>query len=87
MLIRNTFSLAPSLQFGLEHLVNYLYLVEYSMSLSFNLIFKNSIPNTDDVVNLMKLRMTLWVKERCNLVAYSVEDFKSHLEGIRKHKI
>ncbi|KAI8551202.1 hypothetical protein RHMOL_Rhmol06G0167400 [Rhododendron molle] len=52
-----------------------------------DLVFKNSIPNTDDVVNLIKLRVTIWVKGRYNLAAYFVEDFRSHLEGIRKHKI
>ncbi|KAI8529911.1 hypothetical protein RHMOL_Rhmol11G0011700 [Rhododendron molle] len=52
-----------------------------------DLVFNNSIPTVEGVVDLIKLRVAFWVKGRCNLAIYSIEDFRSHLDGIRKHQI
>ncbi|KAI8566579.1 hypothetical protein RHMOL_Rhmol02G0051600 [Rhododendron molle] len=52
-----------------------------------DIVFKDKQLNVNDTVDLIKLKMAFWVKGKYNLNSYSIEDFRSHLDGIRRHKI
>ncbi|KAG5551755.1 hypothetical protein RHGRI_009990 [Rhododendron griersonianum] len=47
-------------------------------------VFKNKAWEVEEVVDLVKTRVALWIKGKFNLHEYSVEDFKWNLDGIRK---
>lgn len=50
-------------------------------------VFNNKAWEVDDIMDLVKTRMAVWIKGRFNLHVYSVEDFKWNLDGIRKVKV
>lgn len=53
----------------------------------FNVVFNNKAWDKDEMVDLVKTRMALWIKGKYNVNDYFVEDFKRNLDGIRKVKI
>lgn len=50
-------------------------------------IFNNKKWELEEILDLSKSRMAIWIKGKYNVKDYSVEDFKRCLEGIRKVKI
>ncbi|KAG5541489.1 hypothetical protein RHGRI_021344 [Rhododendron griersonianum] len=50
-------------------------------------VFNNKTWEVDDILDLVKTRVALWIKGSFNLHHYSVQDFKWNLEGIRKVKV
>lgn len=40
-----------------------------------------------DLIDMVKTRMALWIKDKYNIRDYSLGDFKNNLDGIRKLKI
>lgn len=50
-------------------------------------LFDNKVWEIEEVVELSKTRMAIWIKGKYNVKDYSVDDFKRCLEGIRKIKI
>lgn len=48
------------------------------------MVFNNGVWDDEMIQDMAKTRMTLWIKGKCDLTNYSVEDFKRCLDGIRK---
>ncbi|KAG5525575.1 hypothetical protein RHGRI_032018 [Rhododendron griersonianum] len=47
-----------------------------------DIIFRNSTPDLDDVVDIIKFRVAIWVKGTRNLPIYSIKDFKTASIGL-----
>lgn len=64
------------------------YAVIWSIWLARNdTVFNNKVWELEEVIDLAKTRMALWIKGKYNVKNYSVEDFKRCLEGIRRIKL
>lgn len=50
-------------------------------------IFKDATARSEEVVDIIKFRVAMWIKVKFNIRLYSVEDFKSFLDGIRSLKL
>ncbi|XP_058211699.1 uncharacterized protein LOC131323875 [Rhododendron vialii] len=46
-------------------------------------IFKNATASSEEVVDIIKFRVAMWIKVKFNVRMYTVEDFKRFLDGIR----
>lgn len=51
------------------------------------MVFRNKVWEIEEVIDLVKTRMAIWVKGVYNIKDYSVDDFIRSLDGIRKLKI
>ncbi|KAI8555421.1 hypothetical protein RHMOL_Rhmol05G0173500 [Rhododendron molle] len=47
------------------------------------LIFQNVMIGLEEVVDLIKYRVSMWVKVKFDIKVYSIEEFKRFLDGIR----
>ncbi|XP_058216597.1 uncharacterized protein LOC131327443 [Rhododendron vialii] len=50
-------------------------------------IFNGATTQASEVVDLVKTRVAMWMKAKFDIKIYTVEDFKSYLDGIRKVKV
>lgn len=57
------------------------------MAVRNNLIFNGVSPRVEEIGDLIKSRVAMWVKVKFDLKVYSVEYFKFFLDGIRKLKL
>ncbi|XP_058222658.1 uncharacterized protein LOC131332424 [Rhododendron vialii] len=46
------------------------------------LVFRNEVWEVEEISDLVKMRMTIWIKGKYNIREYSIEDFKWNLAGI-----
>lgn len=60
--------------------------VIWSIWLSRNEIIFNKVLDTAALEDIIKVRITFWVKARFNLMHYSTDDFKRCIIGVRKAK-
>lgn len=51
-----------------------------------NMVFNEVVPGEDEVVDLIKTQVELWIV-KFDLRVYSVDDFKIFIDGIRKVKL
>lgn len=51
------------------------------------LVFKNKVWEVEEISDLVKMRMAIWIKGKYNIRDYSIENFKLILAGIRTVKI
>lgn len=51
------------------------------------LVFRNKMCEVEEIADLVKTRMTIWIKGKYDVRDYSIEDFKWNLAGTRKVKI
>ncbi|KAI8534834.1 hypothetical protein RHMOL_Rhmol10G0127300 [Rhododendron molle] len=51
------------------------------------IIFQNVTSSLEEVVDLIKYRVTMWMKVKFDIKVYSIEDFKGYLDGIRLLKL
>lgn len=49
-------------------------------------VFRNKVWKVEEITNLVKTRMGIWIKGKFDSKDYSIEDFKWNLAGIRKTK-
>lgn len=64
------------------------YAVLWSIWLARNdIAFNNAVIEAEEVGELVKTRVAMWVKVKFNLKLYSVEDFRCFLDAIRKVKV
>ncbi|KAG5515827.1 hypothetical protein RHGRI_036766 [Rhododendron griersonianum] len=47
-------------------------------------IFNNKVADRNQVVELTKTRVALWIKARFDIKVYTVEDIKRNLDGARR---
>ncbi|KAI8556027.1 hypothetical protein RHMOL_Rhmol05G0221000 [Rhododendron molle] len=50
-------------------------------------IFKVAVARSEEVVDIIKFRVAMWIKVKFNMRLCSVEDFKRYLDGIRLLKL
>ncbi|KAI8546103.1 hypothetical protein RHMOL_Rhmol07G0090100 [Rhododendron molle] len=50
-------------------------------------IFKNATASVEEVVDIIKFRVAMWIKVKFNVRVNTVEDFKRFLDGIRSLKL
>lgn len=52
-----------------------------------SLVFNGVVPRVEDIGDLIKTRVAMWIKVKFELKVYIVDDFKGFLDGIRKIEI
>lgn len=50
-------------------------------------VFNHKTWTVGEIVDLVKTRMAIWIKGKYDVKDYSVDDFKSNLDAIRRVKI
>ncbi|KAI8559205.1 hypothetical protein RHMOL_Rhmol04G0155100 [Rhododendron molle] len=52
-----------------------------------DLVFNNASWRVEDLGELIKTRIAMWIKAKFDIEVYSVENFKGYLDGMRKVKV
>lgn len=50
-------------------------------------IFNNKTWEVEEITDLVKTRLAIWIKGKFNIKIYTVEDFKWNLESVRKLRL
>ncbi|KAH7849459.1 hypothetical protein Vadar_018222 [Vaccinium darrowii] len=61
--------------------------IQNSIASRNEVILRNEVWEVEEIIDLAKTRMAIWIKGKYNIKIYSVEDFKRNLDGIRRLKI
>ncbi|KAH7848172.1 hypothetical protein Vadar_034607 [Vaccinium darrowii] len=77
--VENSSDLLLHCKLALEHLVRSIALVDIEVGRN-DVVFNNKVWDEAQILDLVKIRMAIWIKSKCNIKDYSVEDFKRCLE-------